>query len=191
MTDTLTSDMKNAALAEFYKTTTIYRGERARLFAALAAALAASPDSEKEKNTYVPGVWQCAKCDFRLVQSNLNALDGTVTANDKPGEKCPNCDVPLWRVSWKQDAIEATNRMGQYFDETQALKAQLAERDGQLLALRGALTPSTDTKVAYMGEFRMNVRLRLDGDEELRTIYVPWTTIKEIMAAIRNLAGGE
>lgn len=60
-----------------------------------------------EKLVYVPGVWRCAKCDFRLIQSNLNASDGTVTARDTPGDKCPNCASPLWRVTERQERIEA------------------------------------------------------------------------------------
>lgn len=56
---------------------------------------------------YVPGVWRCAKCDFRLIQSNLNASDGTVTARDTPGDKCPNCQSPLWRVTERQERTEA------------------------------------------------------------------------------------
>lgn len=50
-----------------------------------------------------------------------------------------------------------------------------------------ALTPSADTKAAYMGEFSFTVELahpRLGT--ERRSIDVPWTTIKEIMAAIRE-----
>lgn len=59
-------------------------------------------DSDK----YMPGVWRCAKCKFRLVQSNLNALDGTITPRDEPGDTCPNCKHPLWRVSWREEATE-------------------------------------------------------------------------------------
>ena len=70
--------------------------------AAIAVALKSAPTSQE----YIPGVFRCAKCNFRLVQSNLNAADGTVTARDNAGEKCPNCSVPLWRVSWKDEAQE-------------------------------------------------------------------------------------
>ena len=35
----------------------------------------------------------------RIVQANLNAGDGTVTARNTPGDKCPNCNSPLWRVT--------------------------------------------------------------------------------------------
>lgn len=52
-----------------------------------------------EKLVYVPGLWRCPKCEFQLVQANLNAGDGSVTARDQPGDKCPNCNSPLWRVT--------------------------------------------------------------------------------------------
>lgn len=51
---------------------------------------------------YVPGLWRCAKCEFQLIQANLNAGDGSVTARDQAGDKCPNCDVPLWRVTERE-----------------------------------------------------------------------------------------
>lgn len=63
-------------------------------------------DGETQKNVYAPGRWRCPKCNFVLIQANLNAADGTVTARDKPGDKCPNCQGPMWRVSWKQEAEE-------------------------------------------------------------------------------------
>lgn len=54
----------------------------------------------------------------------------------------------------------------------------LVERD----RLREALTPSTETKSAYMSEFSFEAVPGL-------TVFVPWTTIKEIMAAVRSHAG--
>ena len=52
-----------------------------------------------------------------------------------------------------------------------------------------ALTPSGDTKAAYIGEFSFSLtRIDGNGDEYSEKVYVPWTTIKEIMAAIRNRA---
>lgn len=71
---------------------------------------------------YVPGVWRCTKCQFELMQSNLNGRDGTVTARDAPGEKCPNCNTALWRVSWKDWAIETGKRLDETWDELQTLK---------------------------------------------------------------------
>lgn len=88
------------------------------------------------ESAYVPGVWKCPKCDFRLIQSNLNALDGTVTARDQPGDKCPNCSSPLWRVSWKDEAQEnmriAENQLNR------ALKAEAeVERLRRIVCLYG------------------------------------------------------
>ena len=55
--------------------------------------------------------------------------------------------------------------------------------------LREALTPSGDTKAAYIGEFSIAFPLRdEDGDEYTMSINIPWTIIKEIMAAIRARA---
>lgn len=56
-----------------------------------------------------------------------------------------------------------------------------------LSGLREALTPSRDTKAAYSGEFTITRSwvgpLGVDVHEK---IPVPWTTIKEIMGAIRD-----
>lgn len=65
---------------------------------------------ELEKLVYVPGFWRCAKCGFHLVQSNLNASDGSITARDKPGEKCPNDGSPLWRVTEREAHHEMAKR---------------------------------------------------------------------------------
>lgn len=56
-----------------------------------------------------------------------------------------------------------------------------------------ALTPSAETKAAYMSAFKFNLELHAhEGDEGLETyireVVVPWTTIKEIMTAIRKRA---
>lgn len=67
-----------------------------------------------------------------------------------------------------------------------------AERDAaraEVERLREALTPSGDTKAAYIGEFSLSLPdYDEDGDEVIRKINVPWVTIKEIMAAIRARA---
>jgi hypothetical protein len=60
---------------------------------------------------YVQGTWRCAKCKFELVQRTLNVCDGSITGRDTPGDKCPNCNVPLWRVTWKEQACEAMKRL--------------------------------------------------------------------------------
>lgn len=75
-----------------------------------------------------------------------------------------------------------------------ALSASNAEAE----RLREALTPSAETKAAYIGEFTIAVERRFNDDGEVDDdsegsdpydhIAVPWTTIKEIMAAIRARA---
>lgn len=55
--------------------------------------------------------------------------------------------------------------------------------------LREALTPSAATKVAFISEFSFHIPdVDEDGDETTRKVYVPWITVKEIMAAIRARA---
>jgi hypothetical protein len=55
--------------------------------------------------------------------------------------------------------------------------------------LREALTPSGDTKAAYHGEFVFTMEdVDEDGQPTPRKVYVPWTTVKEIMTAIRDRA---
>lgn len=51
--------------------------------------------------------------------------------------------------------------------------------------LKAALTPSAETKAAYMGEFYFDEH----NDDGATTVIVPWTTIKEIMSAIFTYAG--
>lgn len=62
-------------------------------------------------------------------------------------------------------------------------------------ALIDALTPSGDTKAAYIAEFKFDVEVwdpdgGEDGDGEavMESTTVPWTTVKEIMAAISRHA---
>lgn len=61
--------------------------------------------------------------------------------------------------------------------------------DVRAQALEEALTPSVATKAAYMGEFSFDTR-EIDefGDERRCKVYVPWDTIKQIMAGIREHA---
>lgn len=59
----------------------------------------------------------------------------------------------------------------------------------ELGRLHEALRPSAETKAAYIGEFTFLIEDRdEDGEECSRKITVPWTTVKEIMAAIKARA---
>jgi hypothetical protein len=77
---------------------------------------------------------------------------------------------------------KANGMIGSYADEAKTLADENAR-------LRAALTPSAETKAAYIGEFRFNLPVvNEEGDEIVLTPNVPWTTIKQIMAAIRAYA---
>jgi len=70
-----------------------------------------------------------------------------------------------------------------------AIMSRLLSSSKAEVEMREALTPSGDTKAAYSGEFKFSITETFeddDGDvvERSRDILVPWTTIKEIMAAI-------
>lgn len=78
--------------------------------------------TEVNDDIYVPGHWTCPKCKFSLVQRTLWAQSGAITEHDKPGEKCPNCDTPLWRVTWKAQAQENLDRAITEVLRVQALK---------------------------------------------------------------------
>jgi len=79
---------------------------------------------------------------------------------------------------------EACNLMGRITDRERDARATAAE--AALQRAVEALTPSAETKAAYSGEFRFPVIDHdEDGNELTGHMIVPWTTIKEIMAAIR------
>lgn len=65
----------------------------------------------------------------------------------------------------------------------------LAHLRGKIERLQEALTPSGSTKAAYIGEFSFNIELQdEDGEDYMHSVLVPWTTVKEIMGAIRKRA---
>jgi hypothetical protein len=59
-------------------------------------------------------------------------------------------------------------------------------------ALIEALTPGGATKLAYIGDFKFNAYYDDEQGEEAQImVVVPWTTTKEIMAAIMRRATSE
>lgn len=60
----------------------------------------------------------------------------------------------------------------------------LIEAANRIEKLEAALTPSTDTKAEYSGEFTFDAHADMH-------VMVPWTTIKEIMAYILKRATSE
>lgn len=85
--------------------------------------------------------------------------------------------------------LDWTERACVFKVERDDWKARAEAAEQQVKALEGALTPDANTKYAYIGEFSVPWPERDEnGDHVVRQINVPWTTIKEIMAAIRARA---
>lgn len=111
-----------------------------------------------EKLVYIPGVFKCAKCSFVVVKSTMNMQSGTITANDKKGEKCPNDGAPLWRVTYKDQYAEMMEISERICDEKATLTAENERLREALIILRDL--PIKDKKgpntihldgVAYQG----------------------------------------
>lgn len=85
-----------------------------------------------------------------------------------------------------RDGIVAGLEASDLRAEIARLRQELEEATKQRDALLEALTPSGDTKSAYIGDFSW-VEVCDDADYQ-KTFIVPWTTIKDIMEAIRARA---
>lgn len=85
--------------------------------------------ADAEALVYVPGQWRCAKCNFTHQQMVLSASTGTIAAQDKPGEQCPNCRSPLWRTTWKQEASEMLDRATEQMEARKSAEACLKAID--------------------------------------------------------------
>lgn len=123
------------------------------------------PQAEIEslrKLVYVPGQWRCPKCGFVLIQSNLNANDGSVTARDDPGERCPNDGTPLWRSSWRQDAME----LGERLDAALTRIGKMSDTIGRLSAA-GTTGPTVKIKRLPHGAGLPLPAYATDGDAGL------------------------
>lgn len=102
------------------------------------------------------------------------------------------CMIDNWDV--QQLHADARRIMREYSPDevtrTEVRVEEVRDQATEIARLREALTPSGDTKAAYMGEFKFNGPEYMDENMQPRfdTHTVPWTTIKEIMAAIRDRA---
>lgn len=81
-----------------------------------------------------------------------------------------------------------SDERGTMIDKIQSERARAEAAEAEVVRLRKALTPSANTKTAYIKNFSFPITLYLGHEEETRQVTVPWTTIKEIMAAIRARA---
>lgn len=109
-----------------------------------------------------------------------------------PGDylcKCQTCGQQFQGDKRAFQCLNCAAETVRHFLKSQA--SRIEELEAENKRLREALTPSGDTKADYMGEFSFGITLSAGGEEDYRRIMVPWTTIKEIMAAIRARAALE
>ena len=74
---------------------------------------------------FVPGVFGCDKCGFRLAKSFLNPNSGAVTVNDTCDDDCNNCGIPLTRITWDQEAHSAYDTAGSQMNRAIEAERQL------------------------------------------------------------------
>lgn len=108
---------------------------------------------------YVPGQWSCPKCRFTLIQRSMNGQTGATAVRDEPGEKCPNCKTPLWRVTERDAGDEVARRAEEAFQERAALRRVAAAARAVAEAKLG--TPLEDA----VGRLSAAVRALDAGDE--------------------------
>jgi hypothetical protein len=104
-------------------------------------------------------------------------LDGALAAKEKAeGERDKALALKKeWRDAHGRESRNLADVLGRALKAESERSAALAE----IARLKAALTPSAETKIAYMSEFQFPSTIERTYNET-----VPWTTIKEIMAAI-------
>lgn len=131
---------------------------------------------------YAPGNYMC-RCS-----ACQKLFDG-----DKRALTCLDCAV--LEIKAENSSLQSENErlkldyaaLKQWWDTNPSLAQRRAEQaEAERDRLREALTPSGDTKADYHGEFSFETE---DGEtdagiERYRKVYVPWDTVKQIMAAI-------
>lgn len=128
----------------------------------------------------------CARLEVSepCCEEHFTANEAAAAIRELEGERDRRTEMHECAMSERDDATL-------YADEqkarAEAAEATVATLTAQVEAMRGALTPSGETKADYIGEFSFDYCTGFDpdGNEIITRISVPWTTIKEIMAAIR------
>ena len=100
------------------------------------------------------------------------------------------CEEAIAHIKYLEDSLRIVQESRNTAIDAWVERATKAE--GIVERTRLALTPSSVTKAALIGEFKFSEE-RFDGAGEAYEVEVtvPWTTTKEIMAALRKFAGVE
>lgn len=92
-------------------------------------------------------------------------------------------------VSEAQQIVFLEGQVEKQYEILQELRDSLVAKDKELKAYKDALTPSAETKAAYIGEIDWaEERIDEDGEGHLEAVTLPWTSMKEFMALIRGYA---
>lgn len=134
----------------------------------------------KRRADIAPGVMRCAKCEFQLIRQSLNVNVGTVTAGGSHSEPCPNGCGPLWPVTWREQALEASKAAEAMFERAKAAEDRLAQNWAV-----GELTPDV---IEILGRPNFACRsfadmLRLGGQD------IPFKSEREQAATLHYLLG--
>jgi uncharacterized small protein (DUF1192 family) len=121
----------------------------------------------------------------RLIEDRNEQRQRAIEAEDR----ATTAQARIERLEAELDKCALARDAAGYLGTVPDCIADLACDGVALRNLEAALTPSEETKVAYMGEFSVPLpEIDDEGNEYTRQINVPWVTIKEIMAAIRARA---
>jgi hypothetical protein len=123
------------------------------------------PAARFDPEIHVPGMWQCERCNFGLVQSTMNANTGEVRAQvGKEGGFCPNCSLPLRRTTWREHAEALAKRGEEAITEAAGLRREVAALHASLLSMiRSARVALADFDV-LTGHSGGVYGLHLNGD---------------------------
>lgn len=153
--------------------------------------------------------------DISAAASTLTAQAAALVAAEKERDEARDTNRRLhrraqeaekagYRAGRKQARIELWDLLKESIHRgvndrrrAEAAESEVATLKGRVAELEAGLTPSARTKAALIGEFSFAIDVMepdADGDDAevvSREITVPWTTIKEIMSAIRRLTHQE
>lgn len=128
-----------------------------------------------ECKIYLPGQWSCPKCGFRLTQRTLHAADGCVSTRDQTGERCGNCDVPLWRVAALDEVNEAYQQANRAFDMRQEVIGRAEKAEAERDRLRAECERLRAGTVAALHVARDRIVKRADEHRDKPDLYEEYT----------------
>lgn len=144
-----------------------------------------------EAKLFVHGALRCAKCNFRLTKTVLTPSGAF--ANDEP-DTCPNCNVPMWRVTWEDEAKEAYKVAESQMDRALSAEAACRDKDVEIEGWRQKWIRSTE-RCRDMKHERDQLRAKLDEARELldraMPLPIPYPGWKSDTRAFLSRTGGE